>query len=649
MNKRIKTLFMLLFVLTFLSKLAPGSYAENNSKLLIISSDSVGISDIGKIKSNNSNISAGLLSLKSMNRNEENIFINMAYGRTYGYSESKFNNIDYSEGTSVGNYKGIMNAIEKEYSETNKDIKCLGDILKENNLKRSFLGGKSGNSNTSYILLSDSDGKYDFGHELKSEDIIHEVDAEFQKADVVMVSLSDFERETQLSLSRSLMSMNYESILISTKKSDYGYMKNKSISAVLARRSGWSGGFLTSDSTKREGLISSLDIKSTILEKFRLTEENSTGKPMKSIDTDENVQEVLAENLESYMNLNLTKYIFHGFIIGINILIILSYLMKKNIEKKVPLSYLPPAFVLFGMALSFMNGNIFLYSGLILVLSVGLLAYYKREADSDDSKNIMSGKFEIEYIECVPFISNILIIMGIFFAKNLIYGSFIGYNNIDAGGRYYGFNNDIMGVLLATGILSAGMFNNKIKSIWGKYIGFLVLMINLMALTGSYGSNFGGMLTAITAVILYVYYFISKSTMGVKRVMAMLGTIAITILLFYLVGGSNSHFAEFFDRVADQGWVEFFDMMKKKITQLIQIAVMPPWSVMIILQSIYIIKRIRSAINKRDIKLLKLIYITSIAALMLNDTGAIAFMYMNAYSIALIRYYEERGYFSNGI
>lgn len=692
MNKRIKTLVALLFILAFLFRIAPISYSESNSKLLILSSDSIGISDINSIKESNEKVSSGLLSLKSTNRNEENIFINMAYGRTYGYSENNLNKIDFGSVISAKSYSEIMKLLEKEYAETNKDVKSLGEILKANGIKRSFIGSSEGKNNKSYIFLSDSDGMYDFGYDLKNlanseentsvnekmnlsenqEEILKkEISEQLKKSDIVMVSLSEFDKNRQIKFAKDFMSSNsdYSTILMSTQKPDYGYMENKSISLILVTDNQWDGNLLTSDSTKREGLVSSLDLKSTVLKNYGLNEENSTGKPIQAIDTDQDVEGLLKENLKSYLNLNLVKYVFHGLIIGINFLVIVFYLFRKNIEDKLSISYLPPAFVLFSVALYFLNGNIILYAIAITVSSIALVLFNRRghrvqktenyehhinnELESK-YKNGLSSRTEKEvtskpdYMDYVPFITNILILIGIFFMKNMIYGSFIGYNNIDAGGRYYGFNNDIMGVLIGTGLISAGMLNSKVKSTMSKYIGFAFILINLVSLTGNFGSNFGGMLTAVVAVGLYVYCFIFRNITGMKKAAVMAFVFISSAIVFYMLGGSSSHFAEFFNRVIELGFVEFFDMIKKKVTQLVHIAIMPPWSVMIILQSVYIIKRLKTSINRKSTKLLKIIFITSIAALMLNDTGAIAFVYMNTYSIALIRYYEERGYFLNG-
>lgn len=629
-----KVLFMLLVIFLTIGSICRFSFAEYNNKLIVLSSDTIDVSDIDDFEDSTS---AGLLSLKSSNRLEENIYVNMAYGRTYNYDGNKFKDIDYGNSLSDETYSSsildIMSSLENEYSETNKEIRSLGDILKQKKIKRTYLG----TNDRDYVLLSDSNGKYDYGENIgediskldsDSSDLFNKIDTYLEKSDILFLSLKGMDRDIQKDISKKLFKSNYRCVLISMATPDYGYQKNKSISVVMSNSS--PEGLLSSDSTKREGIVSSLDIKPTVLNEFNIKDENSSGKVILS-QSENNIGELLTQKLQSFFNLNLTKYIFHGLVIAINLLIILLYFLKSRYyEKIVRVAYFPAFFILFSIIYNFLSEKFYTYTLLIISSSILLYILYR--------KNKIS-------IIWVPIITNILIIIGILFSKNIVYDSFIGYNNIAAGGRYYGFNNDIMGVLMATGIITSGLIAEKFPSLKGKIIGLLILFLNFIALTGNYGSNFGGLMTSIFTIVLYIYYYLSDS-LDKNRWLMPMALISICIV-FYFIGGKNSHISEFVYRISELGMVEFVDMIKKKISQLLYMTLIPPWSLIIIAQLLYIVSHIKKKL--RDFKLIKIILAASVVALLLNDTGAIAFAYMNAYSIALIRYLGERGKLLNEI
>ena len=109
-------------------------------------------------------------------------------------------------------------------------------------------------------------------------------------------------------------------------------------------------------------------------------------------------------------------------------------------------------------------------------------------------------------LESISIFTNILIIFSVFLYPKIIYNSYIGYNSIVAGGRFYGFNNEVMGVFIVTSIITYHYFKDKIKD-RGASIVFLLSYFSLViiALTGNFGANFGGLLTAIALFLILIY------------------------------------------------------------------------------------------------------------------------------------------------
>jgi len=252
-------------------------------------------------------------------------------------------------------------------------------------------------------------------------------------------------------------------------------------------------------------------------------------------------------------------------------------------------------------------------------------------------------------LEIFSIATNITILFAIFFKPEIIYNSYIGYNNIVAGGRFYGINNEAMGVLLVTSIISYFAFKNRIKN---KLVVILALIIYFLiiitALSSGFGANMGGYLTSIAIFLMMLYVVLFNKRMNIKNFLLLLGIgVAIFFINIYidLNSTSISHTGSLINRINILGFSELYEMIMKKAKQLLLMIIVPPWSIIFGCQ-IYFVMRFyrerrifieeRRLIEPDVVKKIFIIFATSVVALVINDTGVIAFVYINTYLITLL-------------
>jgi len=264
-------------------------------------------------------------------------------------------------------------------------------------------------------------------------------------------------------------------------------------------------------------------------------------------------------------------------------------------------------------------------------------------------------KKKLDNYEVFPILTNLLLIAAVFIRPELIYHTFFGFNNIITGGRFYGLNNESMAILLTTSVITFYRIKDKIKS---KIVNLAILVLYfstiLLALTDKYAANFGGFLTSIAVFIMLIFTLLLENKINKKSIITWIcfGMFIFIIgLTIELKNNPNGHIIDLYLRIKNLGIYELVDMVLKKIKQLLLITISPPWSIIFIGQ-LYFIRKFtlnnKALIEKAKKKYpnieseLLIIFIGSILVFALNDTGVIAFVYMNTYLIRKLIYLKSK-------
>lgn len=587
---------ILLFVIFTI--LAPRTaFAEGIDTILIVV-DEMSIDRVEDISIDRYAI--GLMNLKTRPPNlEKNLYLSINAGKKLGSKELKIqgNNLEY-----------------------------LGDKLKKEKL--SYIGDPS-----KRFIISDKDGNVDYKEdslEYNLDWLISKTDEMLDKSNILEISYDFKDDENRIDIfKRYLEHYKKDQIIILPKalaKEDK-YLLNRNLVPIIYIN-GEDKGVLTSLSTKREGYVALEDISVQLKSTYGFSQKTDIGNTFKIINEDNPVK-VISKIYKETMNLFIITYIFHG-LLYLSQLYFAIYILKHKNKKENPWILFIYCFISIVIIMSLILGMFSVHRniGLYLIL-ITFISYFL-------TKFIISK--EKDLVKKVSITTYTLIILGIIFYPKMIYNSYIGFNNLVYGARYYGLNNGIMGVLLISSILSFFSISKTIKNKNTKVlVGIIIFSLNMLALSTNFGANTGGFITSVALFIMMMYALLFSERYNIKIMLLFFlgGIILFGInMIFDNNSGDKSHAIEFFYRLKNNGFKEFIVMSSFKARELLTLTILPPFSIVLISQGV-ILNKLKELfiINKKIKKEAMIVIITSLIGFIINDTGVIMFIYIMHYFI----------------
>ena len=400
-------------------------------------------------------------------------------------------------------------------------------------------------------------------------------------------------------------------------------------------------GLLTSNTTRREGLVTNFDFGPTILNYFGISKSTSfIGEPMERI-SNKNPIEVLLRNQAQSLYLRKYRSIFHrAFIILVGISLIGLYLPRftkwNGLHNKV-LNYL--GLTVLAIPLTMMTVSLFGYKSIFF-----------------DIFYVLGGAFIISYILNKIFSRSLMniailglatsafLLIDIFFVKKLMIISPLGSDAI-AGGRFYGIGNDYMGILLGSTLL--GIFSlfhlYKIKNInMGISITFYMSLV-IVGLSPFFGANMGGTISAMLIALLILLTIFDKKVSFKSIAFIIIGVIVGGIILAALDNLFNpnpTHAGKALEALRLGGLSKFFEIIGSKLKQLFWNLINAAWNIILFSQVILMVLlykyKSKTLMKFRGLypNLFKGFIVTlsgAIVIFLLNDTGTIAAALMLIY------------------
>ena len=585
-----KTISLIVFILVLL---IPSNIFANEIKSIIILVDELPIEKIEELTLDN--YCLGYVNLKTRSsHDEEELFLTMNTGIKLG---------------------------PKGFKKLDKSLTYIGDLLTTSSI----------GANKENLLIGDREGIVDY----KENIIVYEYNWLVEKTDILLdksdLLLVNYELQDSISRIRILSQYidNYDDykIIILPKKvaeADKKLLNNYLVPLIYIN--GDNEGLLTSKSTNRQGFIVLEDISVQLKNTYGYINNIDIGNIFDVINENEPIKEFEIIYRET-MNLLIIAYIYHGLIYFAQALLGLWILSDKEFNK---LTYYLYVFLSTSILTSLILGIFQFHRNILIYLIINFsISYFI-------TRFILKRKLAL--IKLLSISTYSLIVIGICFYPKLIYNSYIGFNNLIYGARYYGLNNGIMGVLLITSLLSFYSFSKffKDKRLY-RLFGLLIFSVNILVLSANLGSNTGGFITSVILFGLIIYtYFLSKANS--KKVVFILvsGGIIIFIInmLFDNFIGEKTHALNLLCRIKANGIDELATMIFYKLKELLRLAILPPFSIVVVIQSFMLIKLRKIFMNNiEDKKEVIVAIITSLVCFMLNDTGVITFIYMSHYLI----------------
>ncbi len=275
------------------------------------------------------------------------------------------------------------------------------------------------------------------------------------------------------------------------------------LTPVLIKGTGFKGGVLYSPSTRKRGIVTYNDLRSTIL-RFLNPEKTKTVFRIRSMPGD---WRILAQSRDGLIkNYTIRWPLLTGYfylLLGVIILIIigLCFHFRPRIITGLAWAYLllitaPGAFLLEALI-----DPVELPSILFWTLGISGIMFLWSYFSS--RKNITRALAMISLITTVLVIINGLL-NGYYECK-----SFLGYSVV-TGGRYYGIGNEYMGVLLGASIAGLSSLLPALKHRCREILWFVTFIIGLVLIHPNFGADVGGGIAALMGLGVTNYLWLKK-------------------------------------------------------------------------------------------------------------------------------------------
>ncbi|QEK12109.1 hypothetical protein FQB35_06815 [Crassaminicella thermophila] len=374
---------------------------------------------------------------------------------------------------------------------------------------------------------------------------------------------------------------NTRIILVTPYPSSVDRKIGNKLTPVIFYGDGISKGILTSNTTRRIGIIGNVDIAPSIAEYLETSMQNMSGRPVGVILKNNNFDYLMKLN-ERVVNISQNRYpvlsAFAVFEIFVSIIALIMILIEDKINKRlfchfknILLSTMTVPFVMLILPI-FHVQNLFI-TFVILVGLTFIITYVAKKI----SKNTLDS------LIILSFITTFGLLLDICTNANLMKNSLLGYDPI-IGARYYGIGNEYMGVLIgSTLVFSTAIIDRfKLNKIWA----ILTFLITILIIGfPKLGANVGGTITAVAA---FAFTALRLSNIKIKLKQFMLIGISVVFVVACMAFidikllKSQSHLAGAIHQIIQSGPGIIFVIIKRKISMNLRLIGITIWSKVLI-------------------------------------------------------------------
>ena len=391
-------------------------------------------------------------------------------------------------------------------------------------------------------------------------------------------------------------------------------------------------GLLTSASTRRDGVISNIDISAFIAEHFELDSTEISGKPIKLKDFDRPWIFLKSEN-EKIVSLSSVRipvlYTYAVFEMCIWILTLVVGLLHKRVPRQViksikfilRITLLIPLVILLLPIFNFQNVVYSFIIGLI-ILTIGYAMISRYIRNDMNTIAILSG------------LTTIILLFDMAIGNQfLIKNSLLGYDPI-IGARFYGIGNEYMGVLVGASLITISIVFEKFGFKNKLLIPFAMIVVFIMG-NPQMGANVGGTIT-ISAAFLFLILKSNNIKIDIKKIIGI--GIAIVLIVSFMAwldfnSENRSHLANTILMIINTGPSAIVQIIIRKISMNMQLITASMWSRVLILAIVLMVMLFYKPFGVLKKLCQKHPYIAngwiailvgSVVGFMVNDSGVVA-------------------------
>ncbi|MDO9573894.1 MAG: hypothetical protein Q7I94_02775 [Candidatus Contubernalis sp.] len=393
-------------------------------------------------------------------------------------------------------------------------------------------------------------------------------------------------------------------------------------------------GILTSNSTRRPGLVTNLDIAPSVLEFFEIpVPAYLSGRVMtvSTISTNNRLSDLLAlsssiHTVHQQRPPLIRMYILLQIIIVFGSVFFLIFKLNLKVWRPLMVAMMlkPLSFLIFPLI---MTDSLVVSYASLFVLTVLLTAIFLYRADNT-----------VLFLR-IGLVITLFLVLDLALGGNLIKNSIMGYDPI-SGARYYGIGNEYMGVLVGSSLLfissayQLGWDQKKYASV--STLAFFAFLIYIF-LSPRWGANFGGSLTALAAYV-FTYLGLGNYRFTRRTLMLVTGAAAVFIMSLVLLNlkgqdGFVSHVGQAMVLVSREGFSEVLDILTRKGAMNLKLLRYSLWSRILLVflglmafllyQPPGMLKKLKTKYSRLSVGFAGIIA-GSITAILVNDSGVVA-------------------------
>ncbi|WP_236612091.1 hypothetical protein [Caldanaerobacter subterraneus] len=428
-------------------------------------------------------------------------------------------------------------------------------------------------------------------------------------------------------------------IALSPYPSSSDISKNNLITPVIVAGPSFSKGLAISNTTKREGIVTNLDIAPTILKYFNISPPiEMLGHPIKTIPSDNALSKLLKDDEMIVSVHNARTPILKGYA-SIFIILVILYIVLLFIKKDY-LGYISPLLLaVITVPLTFLIlpllGPLNLYSNVIAIVLITIAI---------DLLVMLSSKKDLDRVMIISLITSFAILVDLVLHAPLMKNSLLGYDVI-SGARYYGIGNEYMGVLLGSLIMGTALFTEKYPKKIVKATTFLLFIAAFFLMVmPQFGAKVGAFITGFMAFGT-VILMMSGVKITKKHFLIMFVLMAISLTLMFAIStflGTMTHMAQTTLIVKAEGINSLFQIFARKLQMELKLMKYTIWSWVLVISivALFVVSYKPTGVLQEAFKNHKYIYtgffgsiVGMLFALGFNDAGIVAAATMCIYAI----------------
>jgi hypothetical protein len=349
--------------------------------------------------------------------------------------------------------------------------------------------------------------------------------------------------------------------------------QNELLSPVIIYDGGKTQGIISSKTTRRQGIVSSLDFAPYILDCYDIDYSGFTGYSYEFQHMNNNIEYISNLNSLTITTAESRLPILKGF--AIFILTILSLYIVSLFKKFMKLA----SVVKFLMELALAVPFFMLIEGAFRINSINLKALFITL--SSIAFTILINTIFKKPSDRILTIA-IAIISGIAFdilsGQNMLHFSVLSYDPI-IGARYYGLGNEFSGVLIGCSLILFGFIFNIGKK-YLKYVLVLIIFISILIGFPWFGANTGCFITSVFTFLIFILLEREYSIKYALRISIIFSAASIlaVIAVNLVFKNSESHLGKLVTQINTHGIEYLLNVVSRKLSMAFRLIRSTIWS-----------------------------------------------------------------------